>query len=98
METKLYVGNLPFEASEDELKELFSQAGEVVSVTIIKDNYSGRSKGFGFIEMSSQEEVQNAINLLNGKDYQGRDLRVDLARPPQKRDDSQRRGGGRRRY
>lgn len=96
METKLYVGNLPFEASEDELKELFSQAGEVVSVTIIKDNYSGRSKGFGFIEMSSQEEVQNAINLLNGKDYQGRDLRVDLARPPQKRDDSQKRGGKRR--
>ena len=98
MESKVYVGNLPFEASEEGLKELFSEAGQVVSVNIIKDNYSGRSKGFGFVEMSSQEEAQNAIQMFNDKEYEGRNLRVDAAKPPQKRDDNRRPGGGRRRY
>jgi RNA recognition motif-containing protein len=85
METKLYVGNLPYTATEDDLRTLFSQAGTVTSVALIKDRDSGRSKGFGFVEMSSQAEVEQAIKLLNGKHYEDRDLTVNIARPREER-------------
>ncbi len=81
MESKLYVGNLPYTATEDELKSIFSQAGTVTSVAIIKDRETGRSKGFAFVEMSNADEAQKAINLLHGKSMGGRDLRVSIARP-----------------
>ncbi len=96
MQTKVYVGNLSFDASEESLKELFSQAGEVVSANIITDKFSGRSKGFGFVEFKTEEGMKAAIEKFNGYSYLDRDLRVDEARPPQKRENSggNRRGGG----
>jgi len=81
METKLYVGNLPFDASEEDLKELFAQAGGVTSVTLIKDKFSGRSKGFGFIEMADQEALQKAITMFNTYSFKDRELKVSVARP-----------------
>jgi len=81
---KLYVGGLPYETSEDELKEHFSQAGAVNSATIITDRISGRSKGFGFVEMSSDEEAKKAIEMFNNQDFNGRNLVVDEARPMKK--------------
>jgi RNA recognition motif-containing protein len=81
MESKLYVGNLPYTATEEELSSLFGQAGTVTSVAIIKDRETGRSKGFAFIEMSNSDEAQKAISILNGRDMGGRDLRVSIARP-----------------
>ena len=92
MESKLYVGNLPYTATEDELSALFSQAGTVTSVAIIKDRETGRSKGFAFIEMSNSDEAQKAISVLNGRDMGGRDLRVSIARP---REEGGGGGGGR---
>jgi RNA recognition motif-containing protein len=89
METKLYVGNLAYTATEDDLRSLFGQAGAVKSVTLIKDRDTGRSKGFAFVEMDTQAEAQQAISLLNGSSFQDRALTVNLARP---RED---RGGGR---
>ncbi len=85
METKLYVGNLSYDATEEELKTLFSQAGMVQSVAIIKDRETGRSKGFAFIEMSNQTEAQAAISQLNGKSYRDRALTVNIARPREER-------------
>ena len=81
MESKLYVGNLPYSATEDELNSIFSSAGTVTSVAIIKDRETGRSKGFAFIEMASADDAQKAITQLNGRDMGGRDLRVSIARP-----------------
>ena len=81
MESKLYVGNLPYSATEEELSTLFGQAGTVTSVAIIKDRETGRSKGFAFVEMSSSDEANKAINLLTGHMLGGRDLRVSIARP-----------------
>ena len=92
MEAKLYVGNLPFSARDDSLQELFAQAGNVVSATVITDRESGRSKGFGFVEMGSPEEAEKAIQMFNGYSFDGRDLRVSVARP---REDRPRGGGGR---
>ena len=76
MAKKIYVGNFPWSTTEDDLQTLFSEYGEVTSASIIRDRLSGRSKGFGFVEMENAEE---AIQALNGKDYNGRTLRVDLA-------------------
>ncbi len=100
MQTKVYVGNLSFDASEESLRELFSQAGEIVSVNIITDKMSGRSKGFGFIEFKTAEETKAAIEKFNGYNFLGRDIRVNEAKPPQKRDGNRRGGGGynRQRY
>jgi len=92
MESKLYVGNLPYSATEDELSSIFSAAGTVTSVAIIKDRETGRSKGFAFIEMASAEDAQKAINDINGRDMGGRDLRVSIARP---REEGGGGGGGR---
>lgn len=81
MAKKLYVSNLPYNASDEELKEFFSQAGAVESATIIRDKMTGRSRGFGFVEMSTDEEAEKAIADLNGKDFQDRKLVVNEARP-----------------
>jgi len=85
MATKLYVGGLPYSTQEDALKELFTQAGSVVSAVIIMDKMSGRSKGFGFVEMSNNDEAQKAISMFNGQDFEGRKLTVNEARPMEAR-------------
>ncbi|HOJ02025.1 MAG TPA: RNA-binding protein [Anaerolineaceae bacterium] len=95
MQTKVYVGNLSFDANEESLKELFSQAGEVVSANIITDKFSGRSKGFGFVEFSNAEGMTAAIEKFNGYSFMDRELRVNEARPPEKRDGGGNRGGRR---
>ncbi len=94
MNLKLYVGNLPFGASEEDLKKLFSEAGEVRSVKIVLDAYSGRPRGFGFVEMESQEGAEKAISSLNGKTLMDRALIVNEARPQKKTGNAYR--GGRR--
>lgn len=81
MANKLYVGNLPYSMTADDLRETFSAHGTVQSADVISDRDSGRSKGFGFVEMSSEEEAQAAIDALNGQDVQGRALTVNVARP-----------------
>lgn len=78
----IYVGNLNYDLQEDDLKQIFSEYGEVVSVKIITDKYTGRGKGFGFVEMSKDEEASKAIDELNEKEVQGRNLKVNKARPP----------------
>lgn len=85
MNLKLYVGNLPFGISEDDLRKLFSEAGEVQSVKIVTDSYSGQSRGFGFVEMASKEAAEKAISLVNGKSIMNRTLTVNEARPQKKR-------------
>ncbi len=85
MNLKLYVGNLPFGASEEDLRKLFSEAGAVQSVKIVTDSYSGRSRGFGFVEMTSQEEAEKAISLVNGKTLMERTLIVSEAKPQKKK-------------
>lgn len=93
MENKLYVGNLPYSATEDDLKNYFSQAGTVTSVALIKDRATGRAKGFGFVEMSSAEEAQKAISMFHSQDFMGRTITVNVARP---REDRPRNFGNRR--
>jgi len=85
MSTKLYVGGLAYETTEKELEEAFAEHGTVVSVDVIMDRDTGRSKGFGFVEMGSAEEAQKAIAELNGKDLGGRSLTVNEARPREER-------------
>jgi RNA recognition motif-containing protein len=85
MNLKLYVGNLPFGASEEDLRKLFAEAGAVQSVKIVTDSYSGRSRGFGFVEMASQAEAEKAISLINGKTFMERTLIVSEAKPQKKR-------------
>ena len=87
----IYVGNLSYEVTEEDLKEAFQVFGEVDTVKVIKDNYTGRSKGFGFVEMPAKSEAQSAIEGLNGKDLKGRSLNVNEARP---RSDRRRGGAG----
>lgn len=93
MAKKLYVGGLSYTTSQDSLKEYFSQAGTVESATIITDRMSGRSKGFGFVEMSSEAEAEEAVNMFNGKEFEGRTITVNEARPMTER--APRQGGGR---
>ncbi|OGE79262.1 MAG: hypothetical protein A2751_04705 [Candidatus Doudnabacteria bacterium RIFCSPHIGHO2_01_FULL_46_14] len=81
MNKKLYVGNLPYKTTSDQLQQLFSQAGSVTSATVISDKFSGRSKGFGFVEMSSDDEASKAIEIFNGQEMEGRKLIVNEARP-----------------
>lgn len=92
MAKKLFVGGLSYETTDSTLKEAFSQAGTVESAVVIMDKMSGRSKGFGFVEMSSDEEAQKAIEMLNGKDLDGRNITVNEARPMEPRPPRQ--GGG----
>jgi RNA recognition motif-containing protein len=81
MASKLFVGGLPYRTSKEELEEAFSKAGSVVSASIVMDRETGRSKGFGFVEMGSDAEAQAAIDMWNGKEYDGRSLTVSEARP-----------------
>lgn len=94
MESKLYVGNLPYSTNEQILKELFEKAGTVVSVSVITDRETGRSKGFAFVEMSNQSEAEKAIQLFNGFSMDRRELRVSIARPKEERSSSGGYGGG----
>jgi RNA recognition motif-containing protein len=77
----IYVGNLPYDVTEEELQKTFSAFGSVQTVKIIKDMYSGKSKGFGFVEMPGKEEAEAAVGALNGKEFKGRTLTVNPARP-----------------
>ena len=81
MDNKLYVGNLSYATTEDDLKDLFSNAGTVTSVAVIKDRETGRSKGFAFVEMSTKEEADKAVSQYNGYTMGDRDLRISIARP-----------------
>jgi len=81
MATKLYVGNLSFQTTSDELRDHFAQAGSVESASVVEDRMTGRSRGFGFVEMASPEEATAAIEQLNGKEFGGRNLTVNEARP-----------------
>jgi len=83
MNTKLYVGNLDYGVTSDQLGQLFAQAGTVTDAVVITDRRSGRSKGFGFVQMSSEDEAKKAIEMFNGKDFEGRPMVVNEARPPQ---------------
>jgi RNA recognition motif-containing protein len=85
MNKKLYVGGLSFQTTDDTLGASFAQAGTVVSAVIIKDKFSGQSKGFGFVEMSTEEEAQAAINLWDGKELDGRTVKVNEAKPMEDR-------------
>jgi len=84
MSKKLYVGSLSYNTTDDSLKNFFSEVGNVESATVIKDNISGRSKGFGFVEMASEEEAKKAIEDLKGKELDGRTIVVDEAKPMRK--------------
>lgn len=85
MAINLFVGNLPYTMTSDDLAQTFATAGTVVSAKVISDKYSGRSRGFGFVEMSSDEESKKAIEMFNGKDINGRPLVVNEARPREDR-------------
>ncbi len=95
MSMKLYVGNLSFQTTSEDLQALFEQAGTVESVNLIEDRETGRSRGFGFVEMASNEEGQRAIEQFNGKELNGRNLNVNEARPREERGGNRGGGGGR---
>ena len=94
MDSKLYVGNMPYTTTEDELRTLFGQAGNVTSVAVIKDRDTGQSKGFGFVEMGSQADAQKAIGMFNGHRMGDRTLTVNVARPREERGGGGGFGGG----
>jgi RNA recognition motif-containing protein len=94
MGSKLYVGNLPYSATEDSLKSHFAKAGSVTSVKIITDRDTGRSKGFGFVEMDSDSSAEKAISQLDGQEFDGRAIRVTEAKPQEPRENRGPRGGG----
>lgn len=86
MEKKLYVGNISFQATEDDLRELFAKSGEVESVKMITDQFTGKPKGFGFVEMATEEDAKNAITALNGSTFMDRAMTVAEAKPQQPRE------------
>ena len=91
---KLYVGGLPYSVTDDQLQEIFSPHGTVESARVITDRMTGRSRGFGFVEMSTQSEAEEAIQKMNGTDLEGRSLTVNEAKPQQERSGGGGRGGG----
>jgi RNA recognition motif-containing protein len=91
MGTKLYVGNLSYEATDEHVRDAFAQVGKVLSCDVIMDKYTNKSRGFAFVEMGSQDDANRAVSELNGKDLLGRSLRVNEARP---KEDRPRGGGG----
>jgi RNA recognition motif-containing protein len=97
MAKKIYVGNMSYSTSEDSIRSLFASYGEVVSVNLITDRFTGESKGFGFVEMAQDEQASAAISALNGRELDGRQLRVDVAQD-KPRGDSRSGGYNRRRY
>lgn len=98
MEAKLYVGNLSYTTTDDDLRTLFAQAGTVASVAVIKDRSTGTSKGFGFVEMTTQAEAQKAISMFNAQVMGERPLTVNLAKPREERSSPRRSGGGSDRF
>jgi RNA recognition motif-containing protein len=88
MEVKVYIGNLSYTTTEEDLRTLFAKAGQVASVALIKDRDTGNSKGFAFVEMSTQAEAQKAVTMLNGLNLNDRELKVNLARPREERSSS----------
>ena len=96
MAKRLYVGGLPYETTDDELKDLFSEAGTVESAKVVTDRYSGRSRGFGFVEMSTDEEAQKAVESMNGKQIGERSITVNEAKPMGERKEGGFGGEGRR--
>ncbi|GAB4538666.1 MAG: RNA-binding protein [Anaerolineales bacterium] len=97
MDNKLYIGNLPYAATEEQIRSHFSQAGTVTSVALITDRATGRAKGFGFVEMASADDAQKAISMFNGQDFMGRSLTVNIAKPKEERPrnfGNRNRGGG----
>jgi len=92
MAKKLYVGNLPFSVTQEQLKDMFSSYGEVTEATLVIDKYSGRSRGFGFVTITDDAAADKAVAEMNGKDVEGRPLKVSEARPMEPR--AERRGGG----
>ncbi|MER3426786.1 MAG: RNA-binding protein [Pyrinomonas sp.] len=94
MTTKLFVGNLPFRTTSEDLRDLFSQAGTVESASVIEDRDTGRSRGFGFVEMATSEEAAAAIEQFNGRDFEGRNLTVNEAKPRTDRGGFNRNSGG----
>lgn len=96
MAQRLFVGNLPWSVDSQQLTDLFSQAGQVVSAEVKSDRMTGRSRGFGFVEMATDEETQKAIEMLNGHDLAGRKIVVNVARPMEERPQGGDRGGFRR--
>jgi RNA recognition motif-containing protein len=95
MASKLYVGGLSYSTTSEGLREFFAQSGNVVSATVITDRFSGQSRGFGFVEMSTAEEAQNAISQLNGRELDGRRINVEISNPQGPRSGGGRPGGGR---
>ncbi len=95
MGTKLFVGNLSYNSSESDIRDLFQQAGAVTSCELVLDKFTNRSRGFAFVEMGTQEETNKAIEMFNGKDFQGRALTVNEARPREDRSRGGFGGGGR---
>jgi cold-inducible RNA-binding protein len=95
---KIYVGNMSYETSEDDLRKVFEAHGQVTSVAVISDQYTGRSKGFGFVEMSNETEAKAAMEGLNGSDMDGRTLKVNEARPRNEGQRGGNRGGYNHRY
>ena len=94
MQSKLYVGNLPYSTTADDLREMFAQAGTIKEVILVTDRETRRSKGFGFVEMSTQAEAEKAIQMFNDRDMQGRRMMVNIARPREDRGGSGGFGGG----
>jgi cold-inducible RNA-binding protein len=94
MGTKLYVGNLSYDATENDLQDLFAQAGAVTSVNLMQDRETGRPRGFGFVEMATEADTAKAITMFNGKDLKGRPLTVNEARPREERGGGGYGGGG----
>jgi RNA recognition motif-containing protein len=93
-ENRLFVGNLAYQTLENDLQDLFSQAGSVTSASLMMDKFTGKSRGFAFVEMASPAEAQKAVEMFNGKDFQGRPLTVNIARPREERPPRREGGGG----
>src|SRR6187455_596659 len=93
-DTRLFVGNLPYQTMENDLQEYFSQAGVVSSVNLMLDKFTGKSRGFAFVEFSSQDEANKAVEMFHSKEFQGRELTVNIARPREERAPRGERAGG----
>ncbi|VGO21570.1 RNA recognition motif domain-containing protein [Pontiella sulfatireligans] len=94
METRLYVGNLSYNSTEGDIEELFKQAGTVVKCELMLDKFTSRSRGFAFVEMGSPDEANKAVDMLNEQDLDGRNLRVNIAKPREERPPRREGGGG----